>query len=77
MHDYLCSELLAEIGSITDVIKIAMSDNDQRETSWLAACAEKFFFKVSAPVGTPRVDQDIALVGFDEITVDAAQFEGK
>ena len=77
MHSYLCSELLAQIGGISDVVKIAVGDNDQREMSWLSACADKFFFKVSALVGTPGVDQDIIIVGFDEITVDAAQFEGE
>ncbi len=58
-------------------IRSAVGDNDQREMSLLTTCADKFFFKISALVGTPRVDQDIVIVGFDEITVDAAQFEGE
>ena len=71
VHGYFCAELSAEVGGITDVIEISMGQNDQLELARQATRTFKLFFKVGALIGNPRVDQDIAGINFDEVTIDA------
>jgi len=72
VHGDWGAELLAKIDGIASVIKIAMRQDDQLEIARLTARAGEFFFNCGALIRTARVDQEIAGVGGDEITIDTA-----
>ena len=69
MHGYLRTELLTEKSAIAGMIEIPMGENDKLEIGGHAARAFEFFFEVGALVRTPRVDQDKAGIGLDEVAV--------
>ena len=69
MHGYLRTELLAQKSAIAGMIKIPMGENDELEIAGLAARAFEFFLEAGALIRTPRVDQDKAGIGLDEVAV--------
>jgi hypothetical protein len=72
VHGDSRAELLADIGSVAGMVEIAMSQYDKPEATGLAASVLQPCFKLGAPVGAPRIDQDIASVGLYQVAIYSA-----
>src|SRR3974377_1286642 len=73
MHSYFRVILPAQVGAVAAVIQIAMRHNDEPEVSRPAPRVFQFPLKADAVSGKPRVNQDIARVGPQEVAIDSPQ----